>query len=302
MFRNKYWLLLFFSSLIGFSQVKKVTDTIYVYETVIVHDTIFIEKPLDKIIFDKIIFTPGKNGGKPQLTVVQNNKKTVLAVDSLIVEPKKPTRKPFAKPWVFGAKLAISFNSNSFYNEFNSASQTTFGLGVFIKKTLFHPNFAIGAGFGIDAANATFDFNASSGTSSLNGYYFDENRSPRLFNSLTNKGFRYQFPIQVYWNIKKFTPSIGVLGTICNYEASFISSSGALPLKLDETKTYSAQSFYFGYLAQIEYQLYKQWSVAACYSFAEAKNLLFKNSDIDTFAIARKISQKEFSLGVLYSF
>ena len=127
MYKNNCLLLLFFFNLIGFSQVKKVTDTIYVYETVIVHDTIFIEKPLDKISFDKIIITPGKNGGKPQLTIIQNNKKTILAVDSLIVESKKPARKPFPKPWVFGVKLAIGFNSNSFFNEFNSASQTTFG-------------------------------------------------------------------------------------------------------------------------------------------------------------------------------
>ena len=302
MYKNNCLLLLFFFNLIGFSQVKKVTDTIYVYETVIVHDTIFIEKPLDKISFDKIIITLGKNGGKPQLTIIQNNKKTILAVDSLIVESKKPARKPFPKLWVFGVKLAIGFNSNSFFNEFNSASQTTFGLGVFVKKILFHPNFAIGTGFGIDVANSTFDFNATSGNSSLNGYYFDENRNPKLFNSLTNNGFRYQVPIQVYWNIKKFTPSIGALGNICNYEATFIGSSGALPLKLDETQTYATRAFYFGYLAQLEYQFYKKWSVAAIYTFAEAKNLIFKNSDTDTFAVAKKITQQEFGLAVLYRF
>ena len=149
MFKNNYLFLLVFFNLIGFSQVKKVTDTIYVYETVIVHDTIFIEKPLDKISFDKIIVTPGKNGAKPQLTIIQNNKKTILAVDSLVIEPKEPKQKSFSKPWVFGAKLSVGLNSNSLVKEFNSASQTTFGLGVFIKKILFHKNFAIGTGFEI---------------------------------------------------------------------------------------------------------------------------------------------------------
>ena len=188
------------------------------------------------------------------------------------------------------------------FNEFNLGSQTTYGLGVFVKKTFFHKKFALGTGFETYSANSTFDFDATTGNSSLNGYYFDNNGNPRLFNSLTNKGFRYQVPIQIYWTINKFTPSIGVLGSICNYEATFISSSGSLPLRLDETKAYVTKAFYFGYLAQLEYQFYKKWSVVASFSFAEAKNLIFKNSDTDTFAIAKKIKQQELNIGILYRF
>ena len=302
MFKNKYLLLLFFFNLIGFSQAKKVTDTIYVYETVIVHDTIFIEKPLDKISFDKIIVTLGKNGAKPQLTIIQNNNKTILAVDTLVVEPKNPARKTFAKPWVFGSKVSVGLNSNSLFQEFNSSLQSTIGFGLFVKKTIFHENFSIGTGFEAYFLNNTFNLDASTSNSSLNGYYFDENNSPKLFDSFTNKGFRYQVPIQIYWKMKKFAPSLGILGNICNYEATFIGSSGTLPLKLDETKTYSAKSFFFGYLAQIEYQFYKKWSVAAIYSFANAKNLLFKSGNNETFAIAKSISQNEINVVFLYQF
>ena len=63
MLQNKF--LYFFSlfSCFIFSQEKKV-DTIYVYEEIIVHDTVFIEKPLDKFKIDKIIVTKGKKGEK----------------------------------------------------------------------------------------------------------------------------------------------------------------------------------------------------------------------------------------------
>lgn len=294
MSKNKMCILLLFFCFLGFSQVKKVSDTIYVYEEVIVHDTVYLEKPLDKIKIDKIIITPEKNGNKPQLTIIQQNKKTNLSADSLIIE-----RKSF--PWNFGAKLLLGFHSNSLFKEFNNKAQPYFGLGIFVKKTLFHPNFAIGTGFETCFSTSNFNFNASQNGSSLNGYYFTDDGSPKLFNSITNKGFQFQIPLQVYWKIKKYTPSVGVFGNISNYKSTFIGSSGTLPLLFDETQTYTAKAFYIGYLAQLEYQITNKWSAAINYSFASAKKLAFKGNS-DSFAIDRKIHQNSFGMNLLYHF
>lgn len=294
MCKDKISLLLFLVSFLGFSQVKKTPDTIYVYEEVIVHDTVFVEKPLEKIKIQKVIITPKNKEKKPQLTIIEPNKKTTIFVDSLVINREK-------FPWNFGAKLFVGFNSNSLFKEFNNNAQSSFGIGLFTKKTLFHPNFAIGIGFETSLLMGNFDFQASQNDSSLNGFYFTKERSPKLFNSIANKGFQFQTPLQIYWKFKKLSPSIGIFANISNYKSTFIGSSGSSPFSLDETQTYKAKAFYFGYLAQIEYQITSVWSVALNYSFAEAKKLIF-NKDNESFGISRNIQQHSFGTSVMCRF
>ena len=298
MFKNKIHFLFLIFWFVGFSQNKKTTDTIFVYEEVIVHDTVYIEKPLDKIKLNKIIINPAKKGKKPQVTIFQNNKKGTIVVDTLVVEPN---RKPFAKNWEFGAKVLAGFNSNSLFKEFNYNYQLNFGLGVFVKKTLFHHNFAIGIGFEASFINSTFTLTATT-KSFLNGYYFTNDRNPKLFNSLTNKGLQFQIPVQLYWKIKKFTPSVGIIGTVNNYSSTFIGLSSALPLTFNEIQTYTAKAYYFGYLAQLEYQLNKKWSVGVNYSYSNANDLIFKNSANDTFAVSKNSNQNNFGTSLAYRF
>lgn len=299
MYKNKILWLVLYCNFIGFSQNTKPTDTIYVYEEVIVYDTVFIEKPMDKMKFNKIIFTPKKDGKKAQLSFIQNNKTTIITVDSLLVESK---RKPFPISWNFGIKFITGFNSNSFFKDFNDKVQMNFGLGVFIKKTLFHPSFAIGTGFDAFISTNTFNFDSTKNNSSLNGFYFTNDGNPKLFNSLNNQGFQIQIPLQFYWNIKKFTPSLGVFGNISSYKATFIGSSGAAPLSFDAMQLFAAKAYYFGYLAQLDYQLNKRWSVGLNYSFSNATNLIFKSSSNDTFAISKNITQNNFGVNLLYFF
>lgn len=294
MCKNKICLLLFLFCFLGFSQDKKVPDTIYVYEEVIVHDTVFVEKPLDKIKIQKVIITPKSKEKKSQLTIIEPKKKTTIFVDSLVINKEKFS-------WNFGAKLFIGFNSNSLFKEFNNKAQPSFGIGLFTKKTLFHPNFAIGIGFETSLLMSNFNFQASENDSSLNGFYFTKDRSPKLFNSITNKGFQFQTPLQVYWKFKKFSPSIGVFANISNYKSTFIGSSGSFPLALNETQNYTAKAFYLGYLAQLEYEITPVWSIALNYSFAEAKKLIFDNKN-ESFGISRNIQQHSFGTSVLCRF
>ena len=286
------------SGFLGFSQVKKETDTIYIYEEVIVYDTIYIEKPLSRLKLEKVIVSPAKRGIKPFLTVIQNNKKIVLPIDSLIIEQR---RKTFSNNWQFGAKIVTGYNSNSLFEDFGTQMQMSYGLGLFVKKTLFHPDFSLGIGIETSLLTSSLRSNASNSDSFFNGFYFTENGSPKLFEGFNNKGFQVQIPIQFYWKIKKFTPSMGVFGNLTNYEATFIESSGNLPLQLDSKNKFNAQTFYFGYLFQLEYTVFKNWSIGINYSYSEAKNLIFK-SDNESFAVDKKIKQNTFGVGVLYGF
>ena len=296
--KNNLYFLLILVLNFSFSQEKKV-DTVYIYEEIIVHDTIYIEKPLEKIKINKILITPLKKREKPQITIFQNNKKTIIPVDTLVIEKKK---KNFISNWNFGSKLYLGFNSNTLLKEFDAKNQLNLGIGLFVKKAVFHPDFSIGTGFETYLTMNTSQLDNATSDSFLNGYYFtDDERSPKLFESLVTKGFQFQMPIQFYWKIKKFTPSIGCFGAINNYESTFKGSSKSLPLTLDESQKFNAKTLYFGYLFQLEYAIYKQWSIGLNYSYANAKNIVFKRKE-ETFSIDKKLNQNTFGISFLYHF
>lgn len=281
-----------------FSQNKKETDTIYVYEEVIIRDTVYIERPLNKLKIDKVVVTPEKKGKQSQITLIQNNKKTVIPIDSLKIQKNE---KDFSSDWEFGSKLNVGLNTNTLLKELNAENQLIIGLGLFVKKTMFHKNFSIGTGFESYFTLNSTQLNNSNSDSFLNGYYFTEEGNPKLFNSMSSKGFQFQIPLQFYWKIKKFTPSIGVFGNLSSYKSKFISASGNLPLTFDQTQTYTAKTIYFGYLVQLEYTIHKNWSIGLNYSFANGNNIVFQRSS-ESFSIEKKMTQNSFGLNLIYHF
>ena len=111
MLQNKFLLLFLFIVFGAFSQQK--IDTVYVYEEVIIHDTIYIEKPIDKIKLENIIFKKGPNDEKGIFEVTQNGKIIQILVDSTnIVLPKIKSK----KSWFFGGRLLLGTANNSFFN------------------------------------------------------------------------------------------------------------------------------------------------------------------------------------------
>lgn len=297
MWKSKFvFYLLFFVNCL-FAQTQK-TDTIYVYEEVIIRDTVYIERPLGKTKIDKILVTPEKKGKKAQITIIQNNKKTVVPIDSLEIQNKKNS---FIDDWKFGSKIYLNISSNTLLKEFNASNQFNVGVGFFVRKTLFHNNFSIGTGFEGGITVNPNELNNAATDSYLNGYYFAEDGSPRLFNSISSKGFQVQIPLQFYWKIKKLTPSVGFFGNLSNYESTFMGSSGNLPISLEETQKYSSRMYFFGYLAQLEYSINNNWSVALNYSFSNANNIVFQR-DKEAFSVAKKLTQYSFGMHLLYHF
>ena len=298
MWKTKCSLLFLFFVNFMFSQEKRTIDTVYVYEEIIIRDTVYIEKPLNKIKIDKIIVDPASLEKKSQITIFQNNEKTVLNVDSLEISNSK---KSHQSRWNLGSKLHLGLISNTLMKEFNTQYQLNAGLGFFVKKSVFHSNFSIGTGFDLYFTLNPTQLNPSDSESFLNGYYFTDDGNPKLFQSISSKGFQFQIPLQCYWKIKKFTPSIGILGNLSSYQSKFEGSSGVLPLTLDETQTYSARAFYFGYLAQLEYSVTKNWSIGIHYSFANAHNIVFQRNQ-ESFSVAKKMTQNNFGLNLFYHF
>ena len=278
MLPNKFLLLFLLFSSVAFSQEKKV-DTIYVYEEVIVHDTIYIEKPLNELKLKNVVFTKGENNEKDKLEITQNGKKIQIQVDSTNIILPKIKPKEHIKSWFFGGKLLLGIANNSFFKELNAPKNIGSGIGIWIKKQLFIPNFFVGIDFDGLYFTSPFSFDASQNDSALNGYYFTANNQPKLFQSIENKHFQMQIPIQFYYKIKKFTPSVGLFTSISNYKATFKGSSGSLPSLLDETQIYKAQALQVGYLVELHYELTKHISVGINFSSGKSNNLVFVNKN-----------------------
>ena len=290
-----FWFLLLFQ--LGFSQEKKV-DTVYVYEEVIIRDTVFIEKPLAKIKVDKVILNKEIKGSKPSITLIQNKQKTIVSADTLII-------KRFKNNIFYNLDCSLKLNggltSSSLLKEFEIKNQPFLSFGLLVNKKLFNSNFSIGTGIETSFLLDIGTHSKANFESDLSGYYFTNDGSPKLFESINTRGFQFQVPLQFFWKINEFTPTVGVFSIFSKYQAKFMGSSGNLPLQFDETQTFNATAIYVGYLAQLEYSLHKNWSVGVNYSFASAKNLVFRRDD-ESFAISKKQTQTTFGIGLRYTF
>jgi hypothetical protein len=301
MLQNKVFLLFILFSSIAFSQEKKV-DTIYVYEEVIIHDTIYIEKPLNKINFEKVVFTKGENDEKGTLELTQNGKKIEIKVDSTnIVFPKIKIHK---KSWFFGGKMHFGYATNSLFKSLNAPNTVGFGLGIWTRKQLFDSNFSVGIGLEGLYWSSPFSFDASQNNSALNGYYFTNSNQPLLFKSLESKHFQFQIPLQLYYKYKKFMPSIGIFTSISSYKSAFVRSSGNLPLTLDETKSFETNALQFGYLAELQYEITKKISVGLNFTSGSSKNLIFtnKNDKNQGFKTQNSFKENRLLAELVYSF
>lgn len=300
MLRDKILIFLLAFTGFVFSQEKK-TDTIFVYEEVVVYDTVFVEKPFTKV--DKAVFTSETNK-KDKLELVQNGKKFQVAIDTLIlVTDKKRMDKEKKQTWFFGGKLHLGIARNSLFKEMNAPNTTGIGLGIWTRKALFNSGFSVGIGIDAFYWMGSFSFNASQNDGILNGYYFTNNNAPKLFQAIDNKNFQLQLPVQLYYRINKFTPSIGAFASTSTYKAQFIGSSGKLPLIFDETQRFKAEALQIGYLVELQYAISSHISVALHFNSGKSNHLFFSKSDDKNqfFKTKNTFTENKFLLQLIYS-
>jgi len=97
-------------------------------------------------------------------------------------------------------------------------------------------------------------------------------------------------------------PSIGGFVSTSNYKSQFLGSSGSFPRTLDETQTFKAEALQIGYLAEVQYAISKQLSVAVHFSSGKANNLLFTNKDDknQSFKTKNEFTENIFILQLVY--
>lgn len=299
MLRNKILILFLTLGNLVFSQSKKV-DTVYVYEEIIIRDTIFIEKPFSKI--DKAVFISEGNK-KDKLQLTQNGVVIQIPVDTLVlITDKKRIEKAKDKSWFFGGKFHLGLSDNSLFKKLDAPMNTGFGLGAWTQKKLFGSNFSVGIGFDAFYWMSPFSSNAQQNDGELNGYYFTDRNEPKLFHSIESRHFQLQIPIQLYYKIGKFMPSAGWFVSTSNYKTQFLGSSGALPLKFDQMQTFKAEALQIGYLVEVQYEISERISVAIHFDFGTFNNLVFINKDDkdQTFKIENEFTETRGFLQLIY--
>lgn len=298
MLRNKVSILFLVLGNFAFSQSKKV-DTVYVYEEIIIRDTIFIEKPFSKI--DKAVFISEENK-KDKLELTQNGVVIQIPVDTLVlITDKKRINKAKTKSWFFGGKIHFGLADNSLFKKMGAPKNTGLGLGLWTQKKLFDSDFSVGIGFDAFYWMSPFSSNTQQ-DGELNGYYFTEKDEPKLFQSIENKHFQLQVPIQLYYKIGKFRPSVGWFVSTSNYKTQFLGSSGVLPLKFDQTQTFKTEALQIGYLAELQYEISEHISVGVHFDFGTFKNLVFNNIENknESFKIENRFTETRGSLQLIY--
>lgn len=293
MLTNKLcWLLLFFVGIV-FAQEKKV-DTVFIYEEIIVHDTVFIEKPLEDMVIRKAEILPKKNG-KSLLKLFLKNKQIILTVDSLIVtkDIKKTQLENKKSSWVFGAKTGFGLISNSFLQQFDNSNQSNATLSVFTRKKIGN-NFSLGTSLDVSMNLKSTSINTVNNPD-LNGY-FSINQMPLVFQSIKGKSTLLQVPIQIYYTFEKWIPSIGISGQRIKYDAIFWNTN------LQENQNFIAQSYQLGYVFELSYVLSKHFAIYLNYQTYNSKELTFENKSDSSIQITTNspINYKKIQVGFCY--
>jgi len=286
-------LFLFSIIVINFSlaQKKKKVDTVYVYEKVIVHDTVYLEKSL-QLKPRNLIIHPLAVSEKEIKDVYQEN------IDKQTVE-KKIKRKLFNK-LQYGGEVGIGFKNSDWTAAFSERKQQ-FGenLGIWISKNFFTFPLSVSLSANVYHWNSSFDLDANKEDTFLNGYYFTTDQQPLLFQRFNNKHFEYALQLKFVYEWKNIRPFAGVLVNQNIYKMQFLVPENNI---LNTLSDFKSQQTNIGFSFGLQYRVLKHFLVFAEYQHYKMKNISLKNSsfDFDIFKTSNTFAESKINLGISY--
>jgi hypothetical protein len=244
------------------------SDTIVVYEEVLIRDTIYVESEIPKEI--------PKNKKDISKQTEKNNFQYGISILS-------------------GAKNSNYFQSASDVNNFG------FGAGIWVSKSFANNRLSFSISANYLQWMKSFEIDANKVDSELNGYYFTESNEPVLFQKLNNQHSEITIPIKVFFNFfGNFSPYFGVFGNYTNYKMGFLIPENYVLNKYSDFKTNKTS---LGWISGLQFK-YKKWSIFAEYQQNEFQNLQFENPETDNliFKFENGFKDKTLLLGFQYSF
>ena len=288
MFYRKF-IFIFTLLFLQFVQAQKTkVDTIYVYEKVIVYDTIYYEKAIKSRL-------QGINLALPNLKELSIENR-ILKTD----EENKLKKKSFLSKFQYGIEAGIGLKKTTWAKELsNNKQQFGQNLGIWISKNILNPNLSLMLTANVYHWNSTFDLDANKEDTYLNGFYFTKDSQPLLFQRFNNKHFEYTAQLKILYEWKKIRPYVGFLVNRNGYKMQFLVPENNVINKLDDFKS---KQINFGFSCGIQYRILPKILISADYQHYKMKNLSLKNSslDFDIFKTNNTFAERKLNLGITY--
>ncbi|KMQ65347.1 hypothetical protein ACM46_05425 [Chryseobacterium angstadtii] len=269
---------------------RKKTDTVYVYEKVVVYDTVYLEKPL-KIKPSGLNFKPAVIDN---LIPVTTQYEFILIKDTtkgLIISPKK---------FDWGTGAGIGLKSSSWARESSkNRQQPGFNAGLWISRNMYK-RFSMMLSAHVYYWNSTFNLDANREETWLNGYYFTDDRQPLLFQKFSDKHFEYAAQLKIFYEWKRIRPFVGFLANRNIYKMQFMVPENNIINKLDDFKS---KNINIGYSMGIQYRIMQKILVSLEYQAYTMKNISLKNSsfNFDIFKTNNTFAERKINLGISYT-
>ena len=274
-----------------FAQRKK-TDTVYVYEKVIVYDTIYLEKAI-RLKPTFLTFSP-----------LQIQHKEINSNHQIVdkIELEEQIKKTSNTGFKYGIQGGIGFKNANWTKNLSGKKQQQFGqnLGIWISKSIIDPNFSLMFSANIYHWNSTFDLNTNQEETFLDGFYFTENAEPLLFQRFNNKHFEYVLGLKAFYEWKNIRPSVGFLANKNIYRMQFLVPENNVLNKLDDFKS---NQINLGFSLGIQYQVFSRFMIDLEYQYYKIRNLSLKNRsfDFDIFKTNNTFAERKIVLGISYA-
>lgn len=281
---------IFFISILQ-AQRKKKVDTVYVYENVVVYDTVYLMKPL-KIKPNDLIFQEPKVEEK---FFVRNIYQEELEKQ----RAKNRIRKQNINTFEYGIEAGFGFKKSD-WTKIIATDKEQFGqkLGVWLARTLFG-NTSVMLSADVYHWNSTFDIDANKYDSLLNGFYFTEDHQPLLFQRFNNKHFDYTLQLKLLYEWKNLRPFAGILVNHNTYKMQFLVPENNVLTKVDDFK--SSQTC-LGFSLGLQYRFFRKILLSLEYQQYQMKNVSLKNSDFDfdIFQTSNTFAERKINFGISY--
>lgn len=268
------------------AQKRKKADTVFVYEKVIVYDTVYLEKAIKSRINDIQISLPTV---RHQL------------VENRIFKVKKTTtrKKTFFQSLQYGVEGGVGFKNSNWARELNNNKQQ-FGenLGIWVSKNVSQ-NLFLMLSANVYRWNSTFDLDANKEETYLDGFYFAQDSQPLLFQRFNNKHFEYTAQLKVLYEWRKLRPFAGFAINKNSYKMQFLVPENQVLNKLDDFKS---KNFNLGFTFGLQYLASRKILISVDYQQFSLNNISLKNSsfDFDIFKTNNTFAERKLNLGVSY--
>jgi len=269
---------------LSFAQKRKKVDTVYVYEKVIVYDTVYLEKPIKLSLKDIII-------SQPKINEIEIKNKSLLS------EPVKEITK--RRIFEYGIEAGIGLKNSSWAKDIANKSQLGENLGIWISKSIIKPQLSLMFSANIYRWNSTFDLDANKEETYLDGFYFSKDAQPLLFQRFNNKHFEYVLQLKLYYEWKNIRPFAGILANHTTYKMQFLVPENNVLNKLGDFKSTQTN---IGFSVGLQYRISKRFLVFAEYQQYEIKNISLKNNDFDfeIFKTNNTFAERKINVGISY--